>query len=79
MPLHSSRGHEGRNLRVGQTFVVERRFFTALREALMKQESVSSDTQRRMVVKATPVAPFVGKTRFFKGTSSGWITRKFHF
>lgn len=59
MPLHSSRGREGRNLRAGQTLVVERRFFTALRETLMKQESVSSDTQRRMVVKATPVAPFV--------------------
>lgn len=42
MALHPSRRREGRNLRIDQALVDERRFFTALRKALMKQESVSS-------------------------------------
>ena len=60
MTLRSTGVREGRNPRVRQTFLVQRRFFWIIvGETMGGQKAIRRDAQGGMVMEAAPVAAFV--------------------
>ena len=59
MPLRSSGGREGRNLRVTKGRLVERSIFrAALAKALSNEEGLGGDTPGDVMMETQPASPF---------------------